>query len=55
MENSNIIENKAKKLATIVYILQALGFIVGFTFIAAVITNYIKRKEVKGILKQTNR
>ena len=36
-----------KNKATIVYILQAIGFVVGVTFIAAVILNYVQRNELK--------
>jgi uncharacterized membrane protein len=38
----------AKTLATVVYALQAAGFLVGITFIAAVIINYVKRGDVEG-------
>jgi uncharacterized membrane protein len=41
-------EQTAKELATIVYILQAASFVVGFTLIAGVIVNYIKREDVTG-------
>lgn len=37
-----------EKLTHIVYGLQALSLVLGFTWIAAVIVNYIKRDEVKG-------
>lgn len=37
-----------KKLATVVYALQAAGFIVGITMIAAVVINCVKRDEVRG-------
>ncbi|MDQ7010400.1 MAG: hypothetical protein Q9M29_01130 [Mariprofundaceae bacterium] len=37
-----------RRLATIVYALQAAGFIIGITFIAAVVLNYIKREDVAG-------
>ncbi|MCM2680646.1 DUF4870 family protein [Echinimonas agarilytica] len=39
---------------TLVYGLQAAGFIVGLTFIAAVILNYIKRDEVEGTLYESH-
>ncbi len=35
-------------LTTIVYILQALGFLAGLTYIAAVIVNYVKIDDVRG-------
>jgi len=37
-----------RRLAMIVYALQAAGFIIGITFIAAVVLNYIKREDVAG-------
>lgn len=41
-------EHSAMQLTTIVYALQAASFLVGITFIAALIVNYIKRDEVAG-------
>ncbi len=41
-------EQKAKGLATLVYILQAIGLFVGVTYIAAVVVNYVKADDVKG-------
>lgn len=38
----------AKTLTTVVYALQAISFIVGITFIAAVIINHLKRGDVEG-------
>ncbi len=40
--------NSLKKLTAIIYALQAASFLVGITFIVAVIINYMKRPEVKG-------
>jgi uncharacterized membrane protein len=37
-----------KRLTLIVYALQALGFVSGVTYIAAVVVNYVKRDEVEG-------
>jgi uncharacterized membrane protein len=37
-----------KTVATIVYVLPALGFFNGITWIAAVIINYVKREDVAG-------
>ena len=39
---------KEKNLATIVYALQAGSFLVGVTYFAGVIVNYMKRDEVRG-------
>lgn len=41
-------ETELKRLAMIVYALQIAGYFVGVTFIAGVIINYIKRKDVEG-------
>lgn len=37
-----------KKVATLVYALQAASFLVGITFIAALIVNYVKKDDVAG-------
>ena len=37
-----------KRLAALVYALQIAGFFVGLTFIAGIIVNYVKRKDVEG-------
>ena len=44
--NSN--ENSQKTIATIVYALQAVSFLLGITFIIAVIVNYVKKSDVAG-------
>ncbi len=44
----------AKKLATLVYALQALSFIFAITFIAAVIVNYLKRDEIANSWVETH-
>jgi len=36
----------AKKITTLVYALQAASFLLAFTFVAAIIINYLKRIEV---------
>lgn len=41
-------EAALKQTTTIVYALQAASFLIGFTFIAAVVMNYIKKAEVEG-------
>ena len=41
-------EHSAKQLTTLVYALQAVSYLLGITFIAAVIVNYVKRQEVAG-------
>lgn len=37
-----------KRIVTLVYVLQALSFFLGFTFIIAVIITYVKQKSVEG-------
>jgi uncharacterized membrane protein len=37
-----------KRLTTVVYALQAASFLLGITFIVAVIINYVKKSDVKG-------
>ncbi len=38
----------AKTITTIVYALQAASFVIGLTFIAGVVVNYIKKEDVQG-------
>lgn len=40
--------NAAKTIATLVYALQALSFLLGITFVIAVIVSYVKRSDVRG-------
>ena len=37
-----------RNTAQLVYILQAIGFFIGITWIAAVVVNYVKQDEVRG-------
>ena len=37
-----------KNIATAVYVLQAISFFLGITFIIGVIINYVKREDVRG-------
>lgn len=46
--NSPVIKNDAKTLTMIIYALQAASFVVGLTFLVAVVMNYIKKDDVKG-------
>jgi len=41
-------EASAKSSAQLVYILQAVGFIIGLTWIVAIIINYVKRDAASG-------
>lgn len=47
-------EQSAKKLTTVVYALQAASFLVGITFIVAVIINYVKAEDVAGTFLQSH-
>ena len=38
----------ARKIATVVYALQAASFCVGITYIGAIVINYVKKAEVQG-------
>ena len=42
------VPEKLKTLTMVVYALQALGFLVGISWIVAVVINYVKREEVAG-------
>lgn len=41
-------DHAKKQLVTLVYALQAASFLVGITFIAAIMVNYVKRDELAG-------
>jgi uncharacterized membrane protein len=43
-------EKSLKTLTTVVYALQAAGFLVGITWIVAVVIDYVKRDEAKGLV-----
>lgn len=44
----------ARRLTAAIYALQAIGFLFGLTFIAAVIANYVKRSDVQGTWLETH-
>jgi uncharacterized membrane protein len=41
-------ENTAKGAAQLVYILHAIGFFIGLTWIAAIIVNYVRQDTARG-------
>ena len=41
-------EKNLRTLTTVVYALQAVGFVVQITWIVAIVINYVKRDEAKG-------
>lgn len=45
---------EAKTLATVVYALQALSFVIGITYIAAIVINYVKRDEIRGTVAESH-
>jgi uncharacterized membrane protein len=47
-------EKKLRDLATLVYVLQAVGFAVGITWIVAVIINYVKIDVTRGSWLETH-
>ena len=47
---NEVIKDKGRDHALLVYILQAVGFFIGLTWIVGVIINYVKRDEVEGTL-----
>jgi len=40
--------NAQKRITTIVYALQAISFLLGITYIVAIIINYVKKDDVRG-------
>ena len=48
MENEIQVDQSARDTALLVYVLQAASFLVGVTFIAGVIVNYLKKSSVVG-------
>ncbi len=46
--SEEITNDSLKNIAMLVYGLQALSFLMGFTFLAAVILNYVKQENVRG-------
>lgn len=48
-QQPKVVDTEAlKNITLVVYILQALSFVVGVTFIIGVVINYVKREDVKG-------
>jgi uncharacterized membrane protein len=53
-EKGSETDHSMKQLTQVVYALQAASFIVGFSLIAAVIVNYVKREDVAGTLYESH-
>ena len=47
-------ERSAIAVATVVYALQALWFVVGIFYIVSVIINYVKQEDVRGTLAESH-
>ncbi len=47
-------DRSLKQVTQAVYALQAASFLVGFSFIAAIIVNYVKREDVAGTLYESH-
>jgi len=47
-------ETSARNVATLVYALQAASFLVGITYIVAIIVNYVKVEDVRGTLAESH-
>ncbi len=47
-------DHSLKQLTQVVYALQAASFLVGFSMIAGVIVNYVKREDVAGTLYESH-
>jgi uncharacterized membrane protein len=47
-------QDSLKTITLVVYALQAAGFVVGLTFIVAVVINYVKREDVVGTLYESH-
>lgn len=47
-------ERSARNVATLVYALQAASFLLGITFIVALIVNYVKLDDVRGTLAESH-
>lgn len=47
-------ETSARNVATLVYALQAVSFLLGITYIVAVVVNYVKVEDVRGTLAESH-
>jgi uncharacterized membrane protein len=47
-------QRSLKQVTQVVYALQAASFIVGFSIIAAIIVNYVKKEDVAGTLYESH-
>ena len=46
--------SKDKDLTTLIYALQAIGYVIGITAVVAVIMNYVKKSDVEGTLLESH-
>ena len=47
-------DRNLKNITTLVYALQAASFLIGITFLVAVIINYVKQPDVRGTLYESH-
>ena len=52
--NDQSSNDSLKTMTTLVYILQAASFLVGITYLAAIVLNYIKKDETTGTLYESH-
>ncbi len=55
--NETLDASRAQQLRTVtlaVYILQAVGFFVGITFVVGAVVNYVKRDDVRGTIFESH-
>lgn len=48
------VQESLRSYTSLIYALQAAGFVIGLTFIAAVVMNYIRRDETVGTLYESH-
>jgi uncharacterized membrane protein len=52
--NDQSSNDSLKTMTTLVYVLQAASFLVGITYLAAIVLNYIKKDETTGTLYESH-
>jgi len=52
--NNQSTNDSLKTMTTLVYVLQAASFLVGITYLAAIVLNYIKKDETIGTLYESH-
>jgi uncharacterized membrane protein len=52
--NDTASKDSIKSITTLVYALQAASFLVGITYLAAIVLNYIKRDQTSGTIYESH-